>query len=301
MSDIVIKSKDIDRSKFSDENLLSMRSKFPGLTDETLARFLLARNNDLEKAAEQCQKLVTWTENEYPVLKSSCLKEIKTGKLYMRGFDKEGRPLLIYRTRFSNPKERDIEEAARMLVFWGATVTKALPEDMTKYTLLVDRTSHKSENTDMELMKKSTGTFQDIFPERVKNTIIYPTDLLFYSVWNIAKWFLDPVTRNKVHPMMYLSGVEQYIDRKWIPKAMGGDDDYEFDPEDFPDPYPAEDIEKALAREAAAAGGGGEAAVTKLPGDSAPAAATTAAVDGGTVFTAAEETATAAKAASKDN
>ncbi len=50
--------------------------------------------------------------------------------------------------------------------------------------------------------------------------IIYPSDIVFYSIWAIAKWFVDPVTREKVQPMMYLSGVEQFIDRQYIPKAM---------------------------------------------------------------------------------
>ena len=50
--------------------------------------------------------------------------------------------------------------------------------------------------------------------------IIYPSDVVFYSIWAIVKWFMDPVTREKVQPMMYLSGVEQYIDRQYIPKSM---------------------------------------------------------------------------------
>jgi hypothetical protein len=44
--------------------------------------------------------------------------------------------------------------------------------------------------------------------------------VLFYTIWAIAKWFVDPVTRDKVQMMMYLSGVEQYIDRQYIPKSM---------------------------------------------------------------------------------
>ncbi len=61
---------------------------------------------------------------------------------------------------------------------------------------------------------------QDLFPETLLRAVIYPSDLLFYSIWAIAKWFVDPVTREKVQPMMYLSGVEQFIDRHFIPKSM---------------------------------------------------------------------------------
>lgn len=50
--------------------------------------------------------------------------------------------------------------------------------------------------------------------------VIYPSDVLFYTAWALVKWFVDPVTREKVQPMMYLSGVEQFIERQYIPKAM---------------------------------------------------------------------------------
>jgi hypothetical protein len=59
-----------------------------------------------------------------------------------------------------------------------------------------------------------------LFPERLARAIIYPADFLFYTLWSIGKWFLDPVTREKCQPMMYLSGVEQFIDREHIPVSM---------------------------------------------------------------------------------
>lgn len=72
-----------------------------------------------------------------------------------------------------------------------------------------------------------------MYPERVKRIIIHPADLVFYTLWNIGKWFLDPVTREKVQPMLYFYGVEQFIDRRYIPRGMGGDCDYVFNPDDF--------------------------------------------------------------------
>jgi hypothetical protein len=50
--------------------------------------------------------------------------------------------------------------------------------------------------------------------------VIYPSDWLYWTIWNVAKWFLDPVTRNKVHPVMTFGGVEEFIERKYIPKTM---------------------------------------------------------------------------------
>lgn len=48
--------------------------------------------------------------------------------------------------------------------------------------------------------------------------------------------------------MVYLSGVEEFIDKKDIPNHMGGDSDYVFNETDYSDPYP-EDVTKAAAFE----------------------------------------------------
>jgi hypothetical protein len=58
---------------------------------------------------------------------------------------------------------------------------------------------------------------------------------VFYGIWNVAKWFLDPVTQQKVAPERYVSGVQQYIDEQYIPARMGGKSTYEFKLDDFPD------------------------------------------------------------------
>jgi hypothetical protein len=156
---LVIKSKDIDITKFSESNVVTMRGQFPGLDDQVLARYLIARNNDLEKACEQLTRALNWQALHCPVMKSSCQKEIASGKLYVRGVDKEGRPLLVYRSCKSFPAERDLEECGRMLVWFAEHVKKRLPPHLTKYTLLIDRVGHKQENTDQELMKHMSGAF----------------------------------------------------------------------------------------------------------------------------------------------
>lgn len=50
--------------------------------------------------------------------------------------------------------------------------------------------------------------------------IIYPADLLFVALWNVLKWFIDPVTRDKVQPIYYYYGVQQFIEDEYIPQSM---------------------------------------------------------------------------------
>lgn len=159
---MIIKSKDINQSKFTPDHFIKMKSLYPSIDDETIARFLIARNNDIEKASEQINKMIAWKLANYPILKSDCLKEIKTGKMYVRGVDKEGRPLLIFRSRFSFPKHRNLDEARNMIIWWSEHLIKNFPDDRSKFTVLFDRSEHKHENTDMELVKYTAQLFQVI-------------------------------------------------------------------------------------------------------------------------------------------
>lgn len=152
-STLVIKSNDINVTLFTEAKLVKMRERFPGQSDDTLARYLIARKDDYELACAQLDRAISWRAAHYPILKSTFMKELSTGKLYVRGVDKEGRPLLIYRSRLSFPKTRDLEECARMNIWFVEHIKRLMPNNMTKYTLLVDRTEHTSENTDIELMK----------------------------------------------------------------------------------------------------------------------------------------------------
>jgi hypothetical protein len=59
--------------------------------------------------------------------------------------------------------------------------------------------------------------------------VIYPSGLVFYGIWNVAQWFLDPVTRRKVSPQMSPAGIFEYIAPEWVPEDMGGSCTFEPD------------------------------------------------------------------------
>lgn len=158
---IVIASTDIDPSKYSAANLLKLREAFPELPDEALARYLIARNNNLQQATEQLTKAEKIRLDMFPVLKSACLKEMKIGKLYTHGFDKEGRPLLIWTSRLHSAKDRVLEETGRLAIWWTEYIIRnRLPADKSKYTVLIDRTNFTNENSDIELIRHLAGAFQ---------------------------------------------------------------------------------------------------------------------------------------------
>jgi hypothetical protein len=217
---ISIKSQDIDQSKFSEENHRSLKTQFPHLDDDTIARYLIARNDDLDLASELLNKSQKWRSVHFPILKQDCMGELSKAKMYTHGVDKEGRPLLIIHGIRHDPRDRDIETLAKAALWTMEQVIKRLPEDKSKYTILIDRTDCGLANQDIEFTRHFSKLFQDQHPERLNRAIVYPSGVLFWSLWNVLKWFLDPVTRGKVCPVMYFSGVQQYIDDEYIPVSM---------------------------------------------------------------------------------
>jgi len=157
-----IQSKDILdlQSKFSETNLRDLKAAYPEEELETLARFLIGRNNDLKETKEKLDKLVKWKKENYPILKRDCLNELKTGKVYVRGEDKQGRPIVVFKTAKSLPKQRDLKESINLCFWTMEQAIKKLPQDKSKFTVLVDRTGHKLENNDLELLKNLSALFQ---------------------------------------------------------------------------------------------------------------------------------------------
>ena len=109
----------------------------------------------------------------------------------------------------------------------------------------MDRTGAGSRNSDMEFFKKYiphlsvreysyycmlpprphvdtavNHTLQKLYPAGIKRTIVYPTSLLFYSMWSVVKWFVNSKTRRQVQTCLTLDGVREFIADEWIPANM---------------------------------------------------------------------------------
>jgi hypothetical protein len=214
-------------SKYSPSLIRELKKTFPEESDETLARFLIARNGDHVKAREMLREHIVWRKDNPPVSKETCLGEILKGKVYYHGKDKEGHPLAIYRPRLNDPATRDMEEMSKMVMWWASVIIADMPPEISKCTILIDRTDVG--NPDKEFVHAFSSVFQNNYPERVSKVIVYPGGWLFVLLWNAIKWFLDPVTQAKVKPVMYLEGVQEFIDDEFIPRSMGGECDYDFD------------------------------------------------------------------------
>jgi len=114
---------------------------------------------------------------------------------------------------------RDLDEKVRCVIWFLDIALANLPPGKSKISVLVNRIGCKGENFDVAFDKQVIKIFavwnqtvnnvtvllvshltvsQDNFPERLSSLVVYPAGLLFYGIWNILRFFVDPVTQTKV-------------------------------------------------------------------------------------------------------
>eukprot|EP01038_Epipyxis_sp_PR26KG_P016485 gene16485-22499_t len=241
LEQLIVTSIDIDMSKVTTENIKLLYEAFPpsaNLDGNTLARFLIARDNDVAKATVILSKYLEWkSSSEYPVLKENILDVISQGRLYIYGEDKDRHPLLIWNGKHDGTFNPSFDQMRMLFIWWAdQAMLQFMPKERSKVTILmIDAVDHGG--ADSEFMKYITTEFQDRYPERLNKVIVYPCHMWFYGFWNIVKLFVDPITREKMVPTVSTAGIEEYIDKKFIPMSAGGDCNYIFNEEDFPDPF----------------------------------------------------------------
>ncbi len=219
ISELEIKSIDINRGAITIENHNALKKLFPEVDDDTIARYLIARNNNLEKSTELLTKARTWRAKHMPVLKRDVIPELQTGKLYVHGTDREGRPLMIFRPSMHDANVRDMETMAKSVMWWTEYAISKLPDNKTKFTVILDRDG-AGWGQDIEFLKCFTKLFQDQYPERLHRAIVVPTNFVFWSIWKIASVFLHPVTREKVVTLVFQSALAEYVDPEFIPVRL---------------------------------------------------------------------------------
>lgn len=228
---------DMDMTKITDDNLKKVREHFDAeLPDNITARYLRARDNNVAETITQINRVRHWRSMNPPITKEEILKELAKGYVYPRGFDNDGNPIIVAKSsKLPGKGDRNLKDAVRMCVYvLDYVICKVMPSNKTKFTLLIDRADAK--DPDMDLARGITGLIKDLYAERLKKVILHPTNVLLYSLVAIIKVFMDPASRDKIQCIMYQSALPDQIPKEYIPKAIGGDDEYVFSVNDITAP-----------------------------------------------------------------
>jgi hypothetical protein len=89
------------------------------INDDALMRFLVAREYDENKSFNMWSQWADWRLQYQPdkILPKHIKNELKTGKAYLHGYDREGRPCMIVKNCLHIPENSDIDEVMRFFIY----------------------------------------------------------------------------------------------------------------------------------------------------------------------------------------
>jgi hypothetical protein len=215
-----------------------LRQYGKGFADEGIyLRFLRARKWDVDAAYDMLVETLRFRINFQgigvdAITLRSVINEVKTGKSFFHGHDKEGRPICYIKVRYHDPAKIDPPEGQRFSLFmmeYGRTLLKHPVETV---TMLFDMTDTGRKNMDLKTLQFTIQSLQNHYPESLGKVIVYNSSWLVSGIWKIVKPWLDPITAAKV-VFLDKPGITELISTDKLLQEYGGTDSYRYDADEY--------------------------------------------------------------------
>jgi hypothetical protein len=174
-------------------------------------RHLRAENGDRQKALGKLKAALTWRQQfdvkgivngDYHEI--MCL-ENKTGKIYVRGYDKQGRALIYMNSSKNNTKDEVnnmrhlVWNLERAIACTARTSQQVTGHSLEKYNLLIDFQNFRlRDSPPISTTKFTLDILQKHYPERMHRAYVLHPPFAFTLFWNLIQAFIDPTTKEKI-------------------------------------------------------------------------------------------------------
>ena len=206
-------------------HLATLRERFPDCPPEDAARFLAARGDALDPAAEMIEKHLIWRAETLPVDPDhpGVRAELDKGVFRRVGRDVDGRPVLMFAAHLNKTNERVVEDVIRMMVHVIEDAIAAIHKPKEKEKGKDEEKDDPSDakdaaggvedrldtfslilyapygtELDVALVSALASTFQENYPERLHKLYALPTGVLTRVMWEGVRPFLSAATSAKV-------------------------------------------------------------------------------------------------------
>lgn len=156
------------------------------------------------------------------------ISQMRMGKSFLHGVDKEGRPLCHVRVRLHKQGEQSEASLERFTVYTIETARMLLRPPVDTATIIFDMTGFTLANMDYTPVKFMIKCFEANYPECLGAILVHKAPWVFNAIWNVIKGWLDPVVAGKVHFTKNVDELAQFIDRSHIIKELEGSDEWEY-------------------------------------------------------------------------
>lgn len=174
------------------------------MDDSTYLRYLRARNWDAEKAITMLNATIVWRhdfglrELHGTQWKETIAHENSTGKLYVRGHDKQGHVIICLKPALENSKSHEGNLKHLVYNLERAIAVMETTFGQEKVIMLIDYDGFSLANSpSMATSLAVLHILQDHYPERLHRAYVVRPPYLFYALLQFLTPFMDAVTRSK--------------------------------------------------------------------------------------------------------
>ncbi|KAL2019091.1 hypothetical protein VTK56DRAFT_10122 [Thermocarpiscus australiensis] len=214
--------------------------------DVLVLRFLRARKWDVEKAMAMLVSALNWRHErrleadiirkgdsvglaeEQSADEKGFMAQYHSGKAYVRGSDKERRPVFIIKVRLHDPKLQSPESMEMFVLHNIETVRTMIRHPDEKACLIFDLTGFGLKNMDFHVVKFLVHVFEARYPEYLGVVLVHNAPFIFWGIWKLIKPWLDPVIASKIHFTSCNADLQRFIPQENLQECYGGKDSWEY-------------------------------------------------------------------------
>lgn len=156
------------------------------------------------------------------------LTQMRMGKSFLHGTDKEGRPVTFVRVRLHKQGEQSEASLERFTVYTIETARLLLSPNVDTAAIVFDMTDFSMANMDYGPVKFMIKVFEANYPESLGVVLVHKSPWIFQGVWKLIRGWLDPVVAGKVHFTKNVEELAEFVERSHIIKELGGDDPWTY-------------------------------------------------------------------------
>ncbi|KAL4729649.1 phosphatidylinositol transfer protein csr1 [Fusarium chlamydosporum] len=229
--------------------------------DALVLRFLRARKWDVEKALVMLVATMNWRHNDMKVdddimkngdafavedektdsptkqVSADMMKQLRMGKSFLHGTDKQGRPICVVRVRLHKAGQECEESLEKYTVYIIETARMTLEPPVDTACIVFDMTGFSMANMDYTPVKFMIKCFEANYPESLGAVLVHKAPWLFQGIWKVIRGWLDPVVAAKVHFTNNRAELEEFIAPNHLIKELEGDENWEYK---YVEPTPGE-------------------------------------------------------------
>ncbi|CAG8506835.1 3193_t:CDS:2 [Paraglomus occultum] len=213
--------------------------------DSIMLRFLRARKWDVNKALAMLVSTLKWSlqsdiesiisDGESGLQQYFEEKRMKgfdlqltSGKSFLHGFDKEGRPICYINVRYHKKDDQSLEILQKFTLWTMETSRLMVIPPVETACLVFNMDGFSLSNVDYQYINFMIKCFEAYYPESLGVCLVHRAPWVFSVVWKVISPLIDPVVAAKIKFTNDSKELLEYISSDTLIASLGGNNKWEY-------------------------------------------------------------------------